>query len=77
MPFDFCNAPTTFERTIEQILKDYLFKICLVYLDDVIIFGKSFEEMLSNLEKIFRRLREANLTINPQKCIFFNKKINI
>ena len=45
------------------------------YLDDVIIFGKSFEEMLLNLEKIFYRLREANLKINPKKCVFFNKKI--
>jgi len=67
MPFDFCNALATFERTMEQILKDYLFKIFLVYLKDV-IFDKSFEEMLLNLEKIFHRLRKANLKIDPQKC---------
>jgi len=61
---------------MEQILKGYLFKICLVYLDDVIIFSKSFEEILLNLEKIFYRLKQANLKINPKKCVFFNKKIN-
>jgi len=43
------------------------------YLDNVIIFGKNFEEMLSNLEKIFfHRFGETNLKINPQKYIFFN-----
>ena len=41
----------------------------------MIIFGKSFEEILSNLEKIFHHLKKANLKINPQKCVFFNKKI--
>jgi len=53
MSFDLCNAPTAFEHTIKQILKSYLFKICLVYFDDVIIFGKSFEKMLLNLIKRF------------------------
>jgi len=54
MSFDLCNAPAIFEHIMEQI-----FKICLVYLDDMIIFGKSFEEMLFNLEKIFHCLRET------------------
>jgi len=61
MPFDLC-APATFEQW-SRFWK-VTFKICLVYLD-VIIFDKSFEEMLSNLEKIFHRLRETNLKINP------------
>jgi len=48
MSFGLCNAPVTFGRVIEQILQKFLAKICLVYLVDVIIFGKSFEEMLTN-----------------------------
>ena len=75
MPFGLCNAPATFQRLMEKILKDMLTKICLVYLDDVIIFGKSFEEMLENLSKVFRRIREANLRINPEKCVFFRKNV--
>jgi len=48
MSFRLCNASATFGRLIEQILQKFLAKIFLVYLDDVIIFGKSFEEMLTN-----------------------------
>jgi len=73
MPFGLCNAPTTFERAMEQILQKFLSKICLVYLDDVIIFSKTFEEMIENLKKYFLE-RKVNLKINPEKCILFEKK---
>jgi len=60
---------------MEKVLKEYLSKICLVYLDYVIVFGKSFEEMVENLNKVFQRIREVNLKINPEKCIFFSKNV--
>lgn len=50
-------------------------KICLVYLDDVIIFGKTFEEMVKNLKKVFSRLRSVNLKVNPKKCVFFSREV--
>lgn len=75
MPFGLCNAPVTFERLMETILRDILSKIYLVYLDDVIVFSNLFEEMMANLRKIFLRLRLANLKINLKKCSFFGKKI--
>jgi len=40
VPFGLCNAPATFERLIELMLQNLLIKICLVYFDDIIIFGK-------------------------------------
>jgi len=61
MPFGLCNAPATFERVMEQVLREFISKICLVYLDDVIIFGKTFEEMIQNFKKVLSRLREVNL----------------
>jgi len=73
MPFGLCNAPATFERLMEQILQGLVTKICLVYLDDVIVFGKTFEKMAENLKQIFIRFREANLKINPKKCSLFGK----
>jgi len=56
--FELCNAPATFER-VEQVLRKFISKIskiCLVYLDDVIIFVKTFEEMIQNLKKMLSRL---------------------
>jgi len=53
MPFGLCNAPATFERLMEKILNQLLFKICLVYLDEVIIYSDSFEGMLSQLGQVF------------------------
>jgi len=75
MPFGLCNAPATFQRLMEKILHGLLFKICLVYLDDIIIFGKNFNEMLNNLKKVFLRIRSANLKINPEKCVLFEKHV--
>lgn len=75
MPFGLCNAPATFERLMEKVLKGILSKKCLVYLDDIIIFGKTFNEMLENLKIVFLRLREANLKINPKKCVLFQRSV--
>lgn len=75
MPFGLCNAPATFERLMEKVLREVLFKICYVYLDDVIVFSKTFEEMIKNLGKVFLRFRSANLKINPKKCSLFGRKV--
>ena len=45
MAFGLCNAPATFERLMEKILRDLLYDICLIYLDDVMVMAKSFDEM--------------------------------
>ncbi|GBM90048.1 Transposon Ty3-I Gag-Pol polyprotein, partial [Araneus ventricosus] len=49
MPFGLCNAPATFERLMETVLRGLSSEACLVYLDDIIIVGRTFEEHLSNL----------------------------
>ena len=74
MPFG-CNASATFERLMEKILQNYLLEICLVYLNDVIIFGKTFSKIMENLRKIFFRLREANLKVNPEKFNLLNTEV--
>jgi len=75
MPFGLCNAPAILEKVMKQILKELLYKVCLVYLDDIIVFRKSFEKMLLNCRKIFLRLKEVNLKINLKECIFFSEEI--
>lgn len=76
MPFGLCNAPATFERLMENVLRGLSWETCLVYLDDIIVLGKSFEHHLENLEQVFRRLRQANLKLNPKKCNLFRRQVN-
>ncbi|GBN24594.1 Retrovirus-related Pol polyprotein from transposon 297, partial [Araneus ventricosus] len=75
MPFGLCNAPATFERLMETVLRGLSSEACLVYLDDIIIVGRTFEEHLSNLRKVFQRLQNANLKLSPKKCRFFQKEV--
>ena len=49
---------------------------CLVYLDDIIIFGKSFEEQLAGLREVFSRIRSANLKLKPTKCSLFRRSVS-
>ncbi|GBM26318.1 Retrovirus-related Pol polyprotein from transposon 297 [Araneus ventricosus] len=75
MPFGLCNAPATFERLMETVLRGLSSEACLVYLDDIIIVGRTFEEHLNNLREVFQRLQKANLKLNPKKCRFFQKEV--
>ena len=75
MPFGLCNAPATFERLMEMILKGYLWKRCMVYIDDVVVYGRSFQETLTNLQLVLERLRTAGLKLKPSKCELFASEI--
>ena len=70
MPFGLVNAPATFQRLMQKVLQDLVPDVCLVYLDDVIVLGKTIEEHLSNLEKVLTRISEVGLTLKPTKCHF-------
>ena len=56
MPFGLCNSPATFERLMETVFRGLQFKTCMIYLDDIIVFGKTFEKMVDNLSKVFNHL---------------------
>ena len=53
MPFRLCNAPSTFARLMELVLKGLHWKICLIYLDDVNVIAPTFEEELEWLKQVF------------------------
>ena len=76
MPFGLTNAPATFERLMDKVLKGLIGKACMVYLDDVIVFGKTFEETVANLRLILERMREHNLMLKPKKCHLFKTHVN-
>ena len=71
MPFGLCNAPATFERLMETVLRGVSYEACLLYLDDIMVVGHTFEDHLSNIRKVLEKLSMANLKLNPYKCKFF------
>ena len=75
MPFGLCNAPATFQRLMDLVLSGLQWSQCLVYLDDVIVLGRTFEDHLDNLHQVLQRLREAGLKLKPSKCAFFREKV--
>ena len=75
MPFGLCNSPATFERLMETVLAGLNYKICLVYIDDIIVFGSTFEDTLHNLEQVFQKLEEAGLKLKAKKCNLFKKEV--
>ena len=68
MPFGLCNAPATFERLMDRVLQGLWWSRCLVYLDDIISFGATFDGALANLTLIFERLRSYDLQLKSSKC---------
>ena len=70
MPFGLCNAPATFQRLMNYVLQDHLGKFVSVYLDDIIIYSKNFEQHLDHIKLVFESLRQANLKIKLKKCFF-------
>ena len=76
MPFGLCNAPATFQRLMDLVLRGLQWSQCLVYIDDVIIPGRSFSEHLGNLQAVLQRLREAGLKLQPKKCAFLQSQVS-
>ena len=75
MPFGLSNAPATFQRLMEKVLMGLQWQKCLVYLDDIIMFGRDFDETLANLECVMERLKQAGLKLKPSKCRWLQKSI--
>ncbi|EZG42671.1 putative reverse transcriptase family protein, partial [Gregarina niphandrodes] len=67
MPFGLCNAPATYQRMMQNILKELLWRTCFVYLDDILVFDRTWEEHQDNLREVLRRLRENGLLLKAPK----------
>jgi len=75
MPFGLTNAPATFQRALDHILSGFKWQLCLVYLDDVIIFSASAEQHVKDVDVVLTRLREAGVTLNLEKCTWFSDEV--
>ena len=65
-----CGAPAYFQQTMNRVFEGMIGKSLLVYLDDVLALGETWEEHLQNLRHVFERLRKANLKLKATKCRF-------
>ena len=68
MPFGLTGAPSTFQRLMTQAMHGFIYSILVIYLDDILVYGQSFSEHMSNLRKVFERIREIGVRLNPEKC---------
>ena len=75
MPFGLCNAPTMFQRLMQNCLSELNLTYCLIYLDDVIVYSKDPEQHLARMQVVFERLREHGLKLKPSKCDLFKSEI--
>ena len=75
MPFGLCNAPATFQHLMNHILRKYLGNFTLVYLDDIIIYSKTWKGHLNHLRLVFETLKGAGLMVKVKKYEFVKKEL--
>ena len=75
MSFRLCNTPATFQHLMQNTLGELNLTYCVIYLDNVIVFGCTEEEHLECLCVVFERFHEFNLKLKPLKCSFFQSEI--
>uniref|UniRef100_A0AAG5CRQ8 RNA-directed DNA polymerase n=1 Tax=Anopheles atroparvus TaxID=41427 RepID=A0AAG5CRQ8_ANOAO len=75
MPFGLKNAPSTFQRVMDNILREHIGRKCLVYMDDIIVFSTSLQENIINLKAVFQTIEKYNLKIQLEKSEFLKKDV--
>lgn len=75
MPFGLKNAPSIFQRCVDDILRPYIGKFAYVYIDDVLIYSNSPEEHMKHITTVINALHAANMKISSEKSHFFSVSI--
>jgi hypothetical protein len=75
LPMGLCNGPPTCQRLMELVLNGLQWQICLIYLDDVIVFGSSFSEHIQRLETVLQRILDAGLKLKHEKCTILKPEV--
>jgi hypothetical protein len=73
MPFGLKNAGATYQRAMIAIFHDLIHNILEDYVDDILVKSHSFIDHLADLEKVFDRLAQYHLMLNPKKCVFVDR----
>jgi len=75
MPFGLSGAPSTFQRALSSVLSTEVGKQCCVYLDDIIVFGRTVEEHNTHLFNVIQKLSSAGLRLSEKKCTFLQQEV--
>jgi len=75
MPFGLKNAPATFQRLINNMLREYLDDFAITYLDDILIYSDDLEMHRSHVHKVLRKFNKRALYVKKSKSKFKTKKI--
>ncbi|KAL8411455.1 hypothetical protein RB596_000918 [Gaeumannomyces avenae] len=75
MTFGLTNAPATFQRMIEHVLREHLDIFVLAYLDDILIFSETLEEHKQHVHQVLQKLQDAKLLANPDKCVWHTQRV--
>ncbi|KAL2126371.1 hypothetical protein VTI74DRAFT_1096 [Chaetomium olivicolor] len=76
MPMGLANAPATFQTYINHAMGGLVDVICIVYLDDILIFSDDEAQHTQHVLQVLERLREADLYVNLQKCQFHTTQVS-
>lgn len=76
MPMGMKGSAQTFQRTLQMIVNGLQWQTCLIYLDDIIVFGSNFQEHLKRVKEVLERIRKAGLKLKPNKCQLFQKEVS-
>ena len=75
LPFGLKNAPSIFQRALDDILREHIGRICYVYIDDIVIYSKSEDDHIRDIHNVFKTLEEANMKVQLDKCHFFKQEV--
>ncbi len=68
MPFGLSNSPATYQRLMQECFGSLVNKECVIFLDDILIYSKTFDEHLTRVKHVFDKIKESGMKLNPKKC---------
>jgi hypothetical protein len=75
MPFGLTCAPSVFQRRMDLVLSGLTYEMCMVYIDDIVVFSHDFDSHLQRLEQVLQRIQTAGLKLKASKCCMFQRKV--